>query len=348
MQYSRFTRVRRALLTIGIGLLIAIAFSLLPALENKVISEQAFAQGIGEPAHTVFVPLVVQNSVSFSPLPAPPVEKNWLTYLNSYRSMANLPIFTDVASWSDDAWKHSRYMVKNNIIAHDEDPALPYFTPEGQTAARSSNLVVSHNYGADDKFAIDAWMQAPFHAVSILDPALLSVGYGSYREEKPGFQMGATLDVLRGLGQIPGTVRYPIFWPGDGASVPIGHHWGEYPSPLASCPGYTVPSGLPVIMQIGPGNVTPSVTGHSFKKDGVEIEHCVFDETNYTNSDAGEQSLGRAVLDARDAIIIIPRNPLTAGSIYTVSIKVNGQTYSWSFQVSLAAQSMMELGDWPK
>ncbi|GAH44015.1 unnamed protein product, partial [marine sediment metagenome] len=43
--------------------------------------------------------------------------------------------------------------------------------------------------------------------------------------------------------------------------------------------------------------------------------------------------------DSRDAIILIPRNPLTPGASYTVSITVSGQTHTWSFTVSSTAKT---------
>jgi hypothetical protein len=75
----------------------------------------------------------------------------------------------------------------------------------------------------------------------------------------------------------------------------------------------------------------------------LPLEHCVFDETTYTNPDSGTQSTGRNVLNARDAIVLIPRNPLTAGAIYQVSITANGQTYAWSFMVSATGYAVEEM-----
>jgi hypothetical protein len=100
-----------------------------------------------------------------------------------------------------------------------------------------------------------------------------------------------------------------------------------------------VPSGLPIILQIGPGNLTPSVTAHSFIQGTTALEHCVFDETNYTNPDSSTQNTGRNILNSRDAIVLIPRAPLTPGATYTVSITANGQMYAWSFVVSNTAQA---------
>ena len=43
---------------------------------------------------------------------------------------------------------------------------------------------------------------------------------------------------------------------------------------------------------------------------------------------------GRQILGSRDAIILMPQQPLVAGQTYTVSITSNGTTYTWSFTAS--------------
>lgn len=261
----------------------------------------------------------------------------WLAYVNSYRDMADLPSVSENTAWSHGNELHGRYMVKNDIIAHTEDTSNPWYTPEGLAAAQASNLIVSDSPEMSFKTAIDGWMQAPFHAVGIVDPALGQVGYGEYHEADGGIQSGAGLDVIRGLGSVPIGVTYPVVWPSQGKTVSLLSHWGESPSPLTSCPGYAAPSGLPILLQLGHWSVTPYVTAHSFMRGGTWLEHCVFDETNYVNPDSALQSLGRSILNSRDAIVLIPRAPLTAGQTYTVSITTNGQTYAWSFSVSSGA-----------
>lgn len=148
--------------------------------------------------------------------------------------------------------------------------------------------------------------------------------------------MAAALNVLTGLDySAPPSTGYPVMWPGGGTTTPLKAYGGnESPDPLTSCPGYASPAGLPIILQIGNGNVTPSVGDHSFTDGSAALDHCVFDETSYTNPDSGTQALGRSVLNSRDAIVLIPRSPLTTGLPYTVSVTANGQTYSWSFTVS--------------
>lgn len=258
---------------------------------------------------------------------------NWLNHLNRFRAMAKLPPVAEELSWSTGAALHSRYMVKTNTVNHGESASSPWYTPEGQAAAQSSNLIGSERVDATDRWALDSWMMAPFHAVGILDPHLARVGFGSYREADGGVQMGGALDVLRGWGELPAGIQFPILWPGPGAVVDLGMFWGETPNPLTSCPGYTSPAGLPLMIQIGPGTAVPDVTAHSFFRGSTPLEHCVFDETDYRNPDGSQQGTGRAILGLRDAIILLPRQPLAANTTYTASVTVNGQTYKWSFTV---------------
>ena len=68
------------------------------------------------------------------------ITSNWLTYLNHYRATANLPELIENPAWSHGAWLHSRYMVKNDIIQHDEDPQNDWYTQEGELAGRHGNV----------------------------------------------------------------------------------------------------------------------------------------------------------------------------------------------------------------
>lgn len=280
-----------------------------------------------KPTTQIYIPSVLLGSAT-APTP------DWLTYLNAYRAMAYLPPLTENSAWSTGGEAHSRYTVKNDILMHTEEAGNQWFTQAGMEAAQAGNLMASYNQNASDFHAIDSWMQAPFHAIGILDPALLQVGFGSYREADGGIQMGATLDVLRGLGQIPMGLVYPIMWPGNGTTVPLTKFTSEGPDPLTSCPGYATPSGLPILLQIGPGGSRPAVTGASLSQGGNVVEVCVFTGSTYSNPDRNAQEVGRAILNERDAIVLIPRTPLTPGVSYSVSITANGRAYNWSFSVS--------------
>ncbi|HLF24749.1 MAG TPA: CAP domain-containing protein [Anaerolineae bacterium] len=327
-------RRRKSIARLGLWLTLFCAFSLLSLHWGISLPAPILAQaGLTPRAYLPYIS-AAEESVT------PPPPGDWLAYVNYQRALAELPAVTENPTWSDGDQKHAKYMVKNDFIGHDEDPGQPFYTPEGQLAAQNSNVMVSSNTGITDNEAIDLWMEGPFHAVGVIDPALLQAGFGSYREADGGWQMAAALDVLRGLGSIPASVTFPIKWPSDGMTTLQRAYGGsELPDPLTGCPGYTAPSGLPIILQIGPGNLTPNVAAHSFTQGATPLEHCVFDETSYANPDGSLQSLGRAILGSRDAIVLIPRAPLAMGATYTVSITANGQTYTWSFTVSSAAQT---------
>jgi hypothetical protein len=87
-------------------------------------------------------------------------------------------------------------------------------------------------------------------------------------------------------------------------------------------------------LQIGDGTQTPNVTASALHRDGEYLAHCRFDETNFTHPNEFRQRSARQILDQRDAIIIIPQQPLLPDSTYAVRVDVNGQTYTWSFRTA--------------
>jgi hypothetical protein len=257
----------------------------------------------------------------------------WLARVNFYRAMAALPPVVEEPTLSATVQQHARYMVAHDVIQHSQNSHRSWSTPEGAAAAAVSNLAGSSSPVEPDFWAVDMWMQAPFHAIGILDPALQQVGFGIYRAPDGKIQTAAGLDVIRGRTIPPSTVSYPIVWPADGTTVPIGTHITEYPSPLSSCAGYKAPTGLPLIVQIGPGADVPRVT-HSAISNGTRwLHHCVFDESTYRNRNGVEERLGRTILASRDAIVLIPREPLEFGLRYRVQVEVNGQQINWTFGV---------------
>lgn len=303
------------------------------------------AKPVNDGENAVYLPLVMKQNPPTptpTPTPTPPPTNDWLTRVNQLRAMANLPPVTENATWSQGCVLHSRYVVKNDELTHYEDPNNPWYTQEGYDAGRNGNVMCHSSMAATDVYAINLWMTGPFHGLGIVDPRLQQSAFGSYREDIGMWKMAATLDVLRGINW-SAAVTYPVFWPADGKTVDLASFdGGEWPNPLTSCPGYNVPTGLPILVQLGKSNVTPAITAHSFKQGNTELEHCVFDETNYTNPDSSAQSLARSVLNMRDAVVIIPKQPLTPGQTYTVSITNNGTTYTWSFTVASTVQILLE------
>lgn len=226
-------------------------------------------------------------------------------------------------------------MVAHDVVVHSEKARLSWATREGAAAAAVSNLAASFSASEPETWAVDTWMQAPFHALGILDPTLRHVGFGIHRAQDGRIQTAAGLDVIHGRAPAASvSAMYPIVWPADGATVPLAAGIQEYPNPLSSCKGYKAPTGLPLIVQMGAGDGVPRVTRSSISNGETVLEHCVFDGSTYRNRNKRQQQLGRSILAARDAIFLIPRKPLKPGLQYRAIVDVGGQHIDWTFTVT--------------
>jgi hypothetical protein len=279
-----------------------------------------------------------------APAPAPAGGPTWLRYFNGLRALGGLAAASEEPAWSDGNAKHAAYAVQNNVLAHFEDPALPGYTPEGDAAARNSVLHMSYGCASGQPLAlpepngfdaIDELITAPFHGISMLHPQLARTGFGQYLEvEARGrgecYDYAAGLDVLRGRGDGDFGVA---LWPGDGASSHLlQYSGGEFPDPLSPC-GYTAPTGAPIYLQTGSFR-EPAVAVTTLLRDGQPVEHCLLSATAYTNPDSYMQELGRDILRAQGAVVLMPREPLRPGSTYSVQIDADGRGYRWSFRAT--------------
>jgi Cysteine-rich secretory protein family len=269
------------------------------------------------------VPGITTGAAPTATVCAPP----WLARLNYWRSTAGLPPVTENPTWSSGDYLHAIWTVKNNTIQHGETPGTPYYTAAGDLAGQNGNIAVQSSTSVSDAQLVDYWMGAPFHAMGMIDPRLQQTGFGSYREVTSGWQAAGVLDVLRGNAFAPGMFSTPVYWPGNGKTVPLRtYSGGEFPNPLQACPGYSTPTGLPVFVELG-GNIATSApsSGSTFTGNGTPLQHCVIDSTN--------SALSPDLTD-RGGVIVIPLQPLQPGVVYVVSLTVNGLPYTWSFQVS--------------
>lgn len=243
----------------------------------------------------------------------------WLDRLNSYRATAGLATLSEVPAWSDGARLHSNYLVVNDRAGHSEDPSLPGYTSQGAAAGSNGNVIAS-TAPITEVEAIDAWMTAPFHAIGILDPRLTASGFGLVSNPlDPGIRAAATLDVIRGIDWSIAWPSAPVIWPGPSQTVPIGSYDGnEWPDPLGGCgPGWTAPTGLPVIAMMPAPVVSAAAT-----VDGVggSSAVCVVTAANFVATTQGSQQVGRDVLAARNAVLVIPRQPIANGQSITVNV----------------------------
>ncbi len=286
--------------------------------------------------YDAYMPLTMRDFSLLTPTPAP-LPSDWLGYFNALRAIGGLPSVAENASWSNGCALHARYMVKNDVFGVPEDPANPWYTAEGDAAAQNANLMLSASATLTDTDVLDLWLSAPFHGLGMLAPGMQSTGFGSYREVIGQFQTGACLDITRGLGSA--SLTYPLAWPGDGEASPLAAATiQDTPDPLSACNGYTLPTGAPVYLLLGPGwTITPTVTTSSFVQNGTALPHCVLSAATYTNPDPALQQLGRMLLYAHDAVVLIPKDPLIPGTQYSVALTVDGQQYAWRFTVRAAA-----------
>ncbi|MCP4424423.1 MAG: hypothetical protein GY803_08035 [Chloroflexi bacterium] len=272
-----------------------------------------------------------------SPTPAPTVPAvpppAWLSYFNIFRAMAGLPLVTEQSALTLGSRLHSKYMVVNDDpIAHAQDRNNLLFDEAGHQAAKNSNIFATSQLDANYIWGVNFWVSAPFHLVPMLHPGLGTIGYGDYVEDIGDTHMAAVMDVGTDRAHSPDDAQYPIYFPKDGAETwVIRHSLYEWPDPFGSCPGYGRPAGSPIVLQIGDGSLTPHVTSHTFATGNKLLESCIYDETNYRNSNAYAQEIGRKILDIQDAIVIMPKDPLPINETYTVQVVANGETYTWSF-----------------
>ncbi|HXZ88754.1 MAG TPA: FHA domain-containing protein [Candidatus Binataceae bacterium] len=290
-------------------------------------------------------------AIAAAPMPAETAEEAsvWLLPLNRYRGVAHL-LFVDAdPAMTAGARDHARYLVKNygkqlrqglnlGALAHREDPANPWYTAAGSAAAAASDThfalgPVSFR-PASRSWAFDSWMTAPFHRLWILNPRLRRVGYGEFCERGV---CSAVLEVRSPatLSQAPAALPYPIEFPPNGSIVRMTSSQGEWPNPLASCPGYSAPSGLPLTLQLGQLAQT-QFSGYTLTLNGTvpaAIEACGFNASSYHNPDPVAERQAQTTLRNVGAIVLIPHSPLVPGN-YTASITAAGQQYTWSFTVS--------------
>jgi hypothetical protein len=288
-----------------------------------------------------------------------------IAHLNAHRLAAGVAAVTLDEDASMPQWLHARYAAVNRTWGHDEDPTLPWFTPEGRAAARSSNLAYAGGItiAGDARWSIESWAQAPFHFASMLDPRTTHVRFGVHAHAHP---CGQALDapaelsaffefqpadahpeactLFRSVGALQ-TLRSGVWPPGKEVLFPApdmvldsGTFLGEWPSPAAhtTCAPFTGAGGrlgFPILAMFGP-QTDPIVISSRFERAGSALPHCVFTGATYANPVAQEQQLGRSILSAHGGIVLVPAEPLTSASVYTVTLTTNRGVSSWSFRTA--------------
>jgi hypothetical protein len=286
-----------------------------------------------------------------STLPIKQPQLMWLAELNQWRRMAGLPVVIENPRLSFDSEEHARYLVLQGPIdvsrfraysrrigpgAHKEDSHSPSYTTAGAQAAVGGPLTANIIQGADvawegrtESADIDSLIFAPFHRLSLLAPWAQIGGYGSFGD----FPRRAAALALRGpldAQQHAGPIAFP---PANGQMSIYALSGSEWPNPIAGCAGYQLPVGVPITLQIGRPLLLRSYSlwDQSF---GYVLVACGFDAVSYRNSDATQQKRGRELLNAYGAIVVIPREPLSYGHEYRITIETSRGRFEWTFGVT--------------
>jgi len=286
-----------------------------------------------------FQPAPVQAiSTAAAPSTAPLLSHSlqWIDQINRFRAMAGLPAIRENLELSEGMDAHAHYLMVNfadevrgqgslGNVAYKEDQSKKSYSAKGAAAAANSQI----GWGcgaADSRGQIERWIAAPFHRFGMLNPSLQESGFGEATGD------GCWVAAL-GLPPGPeavGPYSAPVEFPPDLTTVSIAYLGGEFPNPLTSCPGYSVPGGLPITLQIG-RLVEIDLGTHSLTENSHPVEECTFDAKTYRNPDTAGQEYGRWALRKNGAVIMVPHAPLKPGAHYRVSIVANNRTYSWSF-----------------
>lgn len=241
------------------------------------------------------------------------LDQEALARINDYRKTAGLaPVELD-ATLSKGCTAHAKYLVKNDghpstagLGAHEEDPKLPGYTPEGQKAGKSSDI----NFMPPPE-SVDSWMASFFHRVPILHPHLKKVGLGYAEGGKHGWV--CVLDVTNGLGggrQVP-FVLYPI---DKQQNVPL-RFGGEVPNPI---PEDTDGAGYPNTVTFPETKPVKKVEAILKDSAGKVLE--VWLSSPEKPADERFQ---------RHTVCVIAKNPFEPNTNYTITIsgKVGGSTW---------------------
>ena len=63
------------------------------------------------------------------------------------------------------------------------------------------------------------------------------------------------------------------------------------------------------------------------------MQPCVFDASNYVNNDSSAHSLGRAILNSANDVVVMPKLALTPGEDYCFSLTSGNESVNTCFTV---------------
>jgi len=181
--------------------------------------------------------------------------------------------------------------------------------------------------------AIDSWMQAPFHAVGLLQERLKSVGFDSEFNPTTGlYEFGMNI-----FGKSKSGRSRVLTFPGKGSYSRMDSFQGESPDSRKACgPNWQKCNGLPIwvsLLTSPPSQMTAQLIppiGKMLKSGG---DLCIVNERNFVTTDPVDGSAGKAIIRSEHLVMIIPKKSLAPG-LQKMSLSMTGRPIiSWSFTV---------------
>jgi hypothetical protein len=269
---------------------------------------------------------------------APPPD-DWLGALNWYREASGLPaaIASPDPAHAANSQARACYGVRTGQLSHSQ-PAYPACGDNGSGFTSEVLTATSATTATTDRELIENLMAAPFHTLLLMSQNASDGGpmqYSFGRFDDPASTTGITTSAAINGRTYPSATRRAWTFPGADAATPLDRFVAEWPNPLASCPGYTSPAGLPIIVS-PPGPVGSVTEARITLSTGAVLddasERCVMTPTNYANADASQQTIGRQLMAGSNAAFIVPRQPLPPGR-HSVTVTTSGGSFAWSFTV---------------
>ena len=292
-------------------------------------------------ARTAVIAALVATTVlcAVMPVAAQGSESDWVSEINRYRTATGLAPVSDQPAWDVGMEHHFLYLrnTPGNLeqspynSVHTENPASPWYTPDGANEAASSDIILNGQH-LTEVSVVDAFLTGPFHAIGIFDPQLTQVALQLETSEFGEMELGnAMLDIGSGIVSGP-QWTVPILFPGPGMTTDLVRLHPEAPDPDESCKDDNL--GLPIfalLTQAPDPALTATVTGPTGTVTSTDGTLCVIDSSTYVSTDPVFGSTGAATLAFSNAVVLIPRDPLTNGT-YAVTIHQPGQPdVAWSF-----------------
>jgi hypothetical protein len=255
-------------------------------------------------------------------------------FLNAQRAANGLPAdLTIDAAMSEGCRKHETdYQGTRSQNPHDELPSRPGYSPEGQQAARSSELVLGRSMDVDAAWSRDGnpWSTgALFHLQGLFKPGATTAWWGFGPN---GMCMGT------GDGRAFTTPAF-FSYPGNGTAwAPASDQIGELPFSPIEVLGLPALTGPGVIVWAA-GIADPRIASASLTEADSSIPIPVRWADASTpippSLSGGEE--GATLAGFGDAGYVIPPRPLTPGRAYVLNVDwtdATGHDYQQTIQFS--------------